>query len=412
MALVEEFSYRAVDPRGGALSKGTMEATGEGAVIVKLRAQGLLPLQVQPVAKTGLNREVRLFGQERRVKLKALALFASQLSSMINAGLPLMRSIDIVLEQTEDAAMQSALVAVQADLESGLSLSAAFAKRPRAFPPLLVSLVKVGELGGFLGQSLELVSHTYRADAELQDKLRAASTYPAVVLVIALVAVIGMVTFIVPVFEKMFASLGGQLPLPTQILVTVSHNMVWILPLLVVLAGGGWYWWLRNRDTEAFRKVVDPYKLKMPIFGKLTTKIAVARFTRNLAMMLQAGVPLLQALDTVGKAANNYAIEEAVGNVQKSVRDGRSFAAPLAKAAVFPPMVAQMVAVGEESGTLPDMLGSVADLYETEAKTATEQLASTLEPILIVLIGILIGGMVLTLYLPIFGIYGQLNAGG
>ena len=193
----------------------------------------------------------------------------------------------------------------------------------------MVNLVKVGESGGFMGDSLELAAKTYGSDAELQDKLKAASTYPMVVLVIAVLAVVGMVTFIVPIFEGMFASMGGELPLPTQILVTMSHNMAWLLPLTVVLGGAFWVWWMRNRNTEAVRKVIDPYKLKMPLFGKLVTKVAVARFSRNLSMMLAAGVPLLQALSTVGKASNNWAIEQAVNDVQKSVRDGRSFAAPL-----------------------------------------------------------------------------------
>jgi len=408
MALMEEYTYQAVAPTGGPVVKGTLEASGEGAVAIKLRAQGLLPLQIQAVSKTGLNREVRLFNREGRVKVKPLALFARQMAGLINAGLPLMRSLSVLVEQTEDASLRSALTAVHADLEAGLSFSAALAKQPHAFPPLMVNLVKVGESGGFMGDSLELAAKTYGSDAELQDKLKAASTYPMVVLVIAVLAVVGMVTFIVPIFEGMFASMGGELPLPTQILVTMSHNMAWLLPLTVVLGGAFWVWWMRNRNTEAVRKVIDPYKLKMPLFGKLVTKVAVARFSRNLSMMLAAGVPLLQALSTVGKASNNWAIEQAVNDVQKSVRDGRSFAAPLAKAAVFPPIVAQMVSVGEESGTLPDMLASIADMYEAEAKTATEQLASTLEPILIVMIGILIGSMVLALYMPIFGMYSQL----
>jgi len=408
MGLIEEYAYQAVDPRSQAVVKGTLEAGTQSAAAGKLRAQGLLPLQIQALSRTGLNRDVKLFDRERRVKLKPLALFARQLASLINAGLPLMRSLAVLIEQTEDPPLRSALLAVQADLEGGQSLSAAFGKQPHAFPPLLVNLVKVGEMGGFLGDSLNLAAKNYNADADLQDKLKAASTYPMVVLAIAVLAVIGMIAFIVPIFEKMFTSMGGELPLPTQILVGLSHNMVWLLPLLVALVMGGWFWWLRNRRTEAVRKVVDPYKLRAPLFGKLVTKIAVARFSRNLSMMLGAGVPLLQALSTVGQASNNWAIEQAVRDVEKSVRDGRSFATPLARAGVFPPMVAQMVSVGEESGTLPDMLGSVADMYEAEAKTATEQLASTLEPILIVLIGIMIGGMVLALYAPIFGIYGQL----
>jgi type IV pilus assembly protein PilC len=408
MALIEEYTYQAVDPRSQAVVKGILEAGTQAAAAGKLRAQGLLPLQIEAQSRTGLNRDVKLFDRERRVKLKPLALFARQMASLINAGLPLMRSLSVLIEQTEDPPLRSALLAVQADLEAGQSLSTAFAKQPHAFPPLLVNLVRVGEMGGFLGDSLNLAAKNYNADADLQDKLKAASTYPMVVLAIAVLAVIGMITFIVPIFEKMFSSMGGELPLPTQILVTISHNMVWLLPLTVGLVMGGWFWWLRNRRTEAVRKVVDPYKLRAPLFGKLVTKIAVARFSRNLSMMLGAGVPLLQALATVGQASNNWAIEQAVRDVEKSVRDGRSFATPLAKAGVFPPMVAQMVSVGEESGTLPDMLASVADMYEAEAKTATEQLASTLEPILIVLIGIMIGGMVLALYAPIFGIYGQL----
>ncbi|HOC14278.1 MAG TPA: type II secretion system F family protein [Propionicimonas sp.] len=408
MALMEEFTYQAVSPTGGPVVKGTLEASGANAVALKLRAQGLMPLKIQAVSKTGLNRDVKLFNREGRVKVKPLALFAKQMAGLINAGLPLMRSLSVLIEQTEDASLRSALTAVHADLETGHSFSAALAKQPHAFPPLMVNLVKVGETGGFMGDSLELAAKSYGADAELQDKLKAASTYPMVVLVIAVLAVIGMIAFIVPIFEGMFASMGGELPLPTQILVTMSHNMVWLLPLLIVAVVAFWFWWMRNRNTEAVRKVIDPYKLKMPIFGTLMTKVAVARFSRNLSMMLAAGVPLLQALSTVGKASNNWAIEQAVLDVQKSVREGRSFAAPLAKAAVFPPIVAQMVSVGEESGTLPDMLASIADMYEAEAKTATDQLASTIEPILIVMIGLLIGSMVLALYMPIFGIYSQL----
>ncbi len=410
MALLVEFAYRAVDSKSGGVVKGVLEATSQPAVVAKLRAQGLMPIDVTPVSKTGLNQEIKLFpDSERRVKLKPLAVFARQLSGLINAGLPLMRAISVLIEQTQDAGLRASLTLVQADVEAGLSFSAALGKYPHAFPPLMVSLVRVGETGGFLGDSLALIAKTYQSDAELRDKLRAASTYPMVVLIIALIAVVGMVTFIVPVFEGMFASLGGELPLPTQILVNISHNMAWILPLLVVLSMVGWFWWLKNKNTVPVRRAIDPLKLKLPLFGPLITKLAVARFARNLSMMLAAGVPLIQALASVSQAANNWAVEEAIAAVQQSVRDGKSFATPLAKAGIFPPMVAQMVSVGEESGTLPDMLGTVADLYEAEAKTATEQFASTIEPILIVLIGVLIGGMVLTLYLPMFSIYGELN---
>jgi type IV pilus assembly protein PilC len=214
----------------------------------------------------------------------------------------------------------------------------------------------------------------------------------------------------VPVFEKMFASMGGELPLPTQVLVVLSRNMAWIIPVLVVLVIGTFLWYQRVKNTDRFRGVVDPFLLKMPIFGSLVTKIAVARFARNLSMMLKAGVPLMQALELVGRAANNKAIEDALQSVRESVRLGKSFSAPLAKAAVFPTMVSQMVSVGEESGSLPDMLESIADFYETEVNAASEQLTSMIEPIMMTVLGILIGGMVVALYMPMFTMYEQLGA--
>ncbi len=405
----ESFSYHAVDRGTGTSVRGTLQATSETAVVAKLHAQSLIPLEVRPVAASGVRQLTALFDRHRRVRVKPLALFARQLSNLVNAGLPLMRALVVLVDQTEDAALRLALVGVQADVESGLAFSAALAKQPRAFPPLLVSLVRVGEAGGFLGDSLEMVAETYQADAELQDKLRSASTYPLVVLAIAILAMIGMITFIVPMFEAMFASLGGELPLPTRLLVLTSRNMTWILPLLAAMIAAGWIWWTRKRHTEPVRKMIGPALLRVPVFGKLARKTSVSRFARNLAMMLKAGVPLLQGLDAVARTSNNWAVERAILDIQASVRQGRSFAKPLAKSGVFPPMVAQMVAVGEESGTLPEMLASVARIYGAEVKAATEQLASVLEPILIVVVGIMIGSMVLALYMPIFGLYSQLS---
>lgn len=409
MSLVEEYTYRAVDSTGGAVVKGTLEASSENAVAAKLRAQGLTPLEVGLTSKTGLNREITIPGFAKRVKVSTLAVFAKQMAGLINAGLPLMRTLSILTDQAEDRQLRDALVKVNAAVESGSAFSAALAQHPDVFPPLMVSMVKVGESGGFLGQSLVTVADTYKNEAELQDKIKSATTYPLIVLCIAIVGVIAMVTFVVPIFEGMFKNLGSELPLPTQMIVTVSGNMFWILPLLIATAVAFWLWWIKNRNEESVRRVVDPLKLRVPVFGGLTTRIAVARFSRGLSMMLKAGVPLVQALAIVGSAANNHKIEEAVRAVQESVKQGKSFSAPLAKAGVFPPMVAQMAAVGEESGTLPDMLASIADFYEGEVQTATEQLTSAIEPILIVGIGIIIGGMVISLYLPIFSIYGELG---
>ena len=408
MAVVQEFVYRAVDPRGGSVVKGTIEAASESAVTGKLKAQGLTPLEVTLKSNTGLNRDIKLPGATKTVSARTLAVFSRQMAGLINAGLPLMRTLAILIEQTDDKKLQPALVQVQADVESGSSFSAALARHPQTFPPLMLSIIKVGEAGGFLGSALGSIADNYQREAELHNKIRAAVTYPAIVLIIAIIGVLVMVTFVVPIFEGMFKGLGSSLPLPTQILVTISNNMWWMLPALVLVVIVALIWWRANRHTEQYRRFVDPIKLKMPVFGKLTTKIAVARFARNLSMMLNAGVPIIQALAIVGQASNNWKIEQAVRDVQESIRQGRSFAAPLAKADVFPAMVPQMVSVGEESGTLVDMLASIADFYEDEVETATAQLSSTIEPILIVGLGIVIGGMVISLYLPIFTLYGEL----
>lgn len=412
MALIEEYTYRAVDATGGGIVKGSLEAASENAVTAKLRAQGLTPLEVRLTSKTGLNQEISIPGFEKRVKVGTLAVFAKQMAGLINAGLPLMRTLSILIEQAEDKKLQSALVGVHASVETGSAFSSALEKHPEVFPPLMISMVKIGETGGFLGQSLSTIAETYQGEAELQGKIKSATTYPVIVFSIAIVGVIAMVTFVVPVFKGMFENLGSELPIPTQILVTLSNNMIWILPVTIVLAVAAWLWWVRNRSNDRVRKVVDPFKLKLPVFGPLATKIAVARFTRGLSMMLHAGVPLVQALSIVGAASNNWKIEQAVRDIQESVKQGRSFATPLARAEVFPPMVAQMAAVGEESGTLADMLASIADFYENEVETATDQLTSAIEPILIVGIGIIIGGMVVSLYMPIFSIYGELGQQG
>ncbi len=245
------------------------------------------------------------------------------MAGLINAGLPLMRTLSILIEQTDDKKLQPALIQVQADIESGSSFSAALARHPQTFPPLMLSIVKVGESGGFLGAALASIAENYQREAELQNKIRAAITYPIIVLIIAILGVLAMVTFIVPVFENMFSGLGSALPLPTQILVTISNNMWWVLPALAIVIIAVVIWWRANKNTEQVRRVVDPIKLKMPIFGKLTTKIAVARFSRNLSMMLNAGVPIIQALSIVGQASNNWKIEQAVRDIQESIRQGK-----------------------------------------------------------------------------------------
>lgn len=412
MATAVEYTYQAVDQSGKKVT-GKLEAMSSEAAAHQLRARGLTPLGVSELSKTGLNTEIRIPGMEKNVKSDVLAVFANQLAGLLNAGLPLLRALTVLIAQSEDKNLKNALSQVKAGIEQGQTFSVAMGKHPKVFPPLMVSLVRVGEMGGFLAQAMTSAARTYKNEAELQNKIKSATTYPVIVLIIALLGSLGMVTFIVPIFANMFTDMGSALPLPTQILVTLSDNMIWVLPLLAVVLVGGFFWWQANKYKESVRKVVDPIKLKVPVFGKLATKIAVARFGRGLSMMLKAGVPLVQALDIVGQASNNWKIESAVHAVKESVKQGKTFARPLEESGVFPSIVVQMVTVGEESGTLPEMLESIAEFFDDEVKTATEQLTSSIEPILIVAIGIIIGGMVVSLYLPIFSIYGEIaNTGG
>jgi type IV pilus assembly protein PilC len=404
--LARSYAYRGRDS-SGKLTRGRMDAPSQAAVVSRLRGMGLAPVQITEAApNTGLNREIsfeQLLGS--RVKLKDISVMSRQMATMIAAGLSLLRTLDILAEQTENKKLAAVLVQVRGDLEAGASLSDAMARHGDVFPPLMVNLVRAGETGGFLEQSLESAATTFEKDIKLRATIRSAMTYPVVVLGMAVLAVIGMMLFIVPTFQKMFANLGGTLPLPTLILVWTSQAMVYIVPIGAVAAVALTLWWRRNGRTEAVRSRVDPLKLKLPVFGSLMTKLAVARFSRNLASMTAAGVPILRALAIVGDTSGNWVIERAVKNVQDSVRSGRSIAQPLAAEPVFPRMVVQMIAVGEDSGALETMLGKIADFYDAEVQAMTEALTSLIEPLLIAVIGVVVGGMIIALYLPIFNIY-------
>jgi type IV pilus assembly protein PilC len=276
----------------------------------------------------------------------------------------------------------------------------------------MINMVRAGETGGFLDGALNTVAEGFEKEAKLKASIKSAMTYPLVVLVIAVVAVIIMLTFIVPVFAKMFSSLGSALPLPTQILVVLSHQMPWALPSIVVLAVAGSVWWKRNKNDPRVRSKVEPLLLKLPVFGMLLTKIAIARFARNFASMMGAGVPILTGLRIVGETSGNWAIESALERVGKGVRQGKSVSAPLAEEDVFPPMVTQMVAVGEDAGAMETMLNKIADFYDSEVEAMTESLTALIEPLMIAFLGIIVGGMIVCLYLPIFQITSAVQNAG
>ncbi|GIG24245.1 type II secretion system F family protein [Cellulomonas denverensis] len=406
-AEMRTFEYQARD-QAGKLVKGRIEAAHQGAVAGRLRTMGIAPLEINEVSTTGLNREIKL-GFGSGVKTKDLAVMARQLATMVSAGLSLLRALSILTDQTDNKVLAKTLGQVRAGVETGQSLSAAMEKHPTIFPPLMLNMIRAGEVGGFLEEVLISIANNFEAEVKLRGKIKSAMTYPVVVFVIAILAVVGMLMFIVPVFANMFTEMGAELPLPTQILVVGSNIMKWAaLPLLVVVIAAG-LWWGKHKNDLAVRERLDPLKLRVPVFGSLFKKVAIARFSRNFGTMVRAGVPLLQALDIVGETAGNVAITHAVKDVRDSVRSGMSLSAPLAQHSVFPSMVVQMMAVGEDTGALDTMLDKIADFYDEEVEATTEQLTSLIEPIMIVTIGGIIGAMIVALYMPIFDIYNQIS---
>ena len=389
----------------GKLVKGRLEATNETAAAAKLSGMGLTPLAIkETAAATGLNREISFGGGGKQINLKDLAVMTRQLSTMIGAGLTLLKALSILAEQTQNKKLAAVLSKVCHEVEIGSSLSDAMARYPNDFPPLMINMVRAGEVGGFLDGALDSIAHNFEKEAKLRATIKSAMAYPLMVLALSGVAVVLMLLFIVPVFKNMFEGLGSGLPVPTQMLVNLSGAMVYILPIGFVGFLVFSFWWNRNKNTEAVRRVIDPVKLKLPIFGPLMKKIAVARFTRNLANMIGAGVPILQALSIVGETSGNWVIGQASKRVADSVRQGNSIAAPLADEPVFPPMVVQMIAVGEDSGSMEIMLSKVSDFYDDEVQATTEALTSLIEPLLIAFLGVVVGGMIIALYLPIFSI--------
>ena len=284
-------------------------------------------------------------------------------------------------------------------------------QHPDHFPPLMVNMIKAGETGGFLDDALARIATMYEADANLRAKIKSALTYPVIVLIFSLLMGTGVIVFIVPIFEKMFAQLGGKLPLPTQIMVTLSHNAIWLLPLLAVGSFLSLRAYKRAMQTsKSFRLRMDRLKLRLPVFGPLYAKLAIGRWARNLGTLLGVGVPIILALDVVGGTSGNATITEAMEDVRDTVRKGGQMSTELAKHTLFPSMVTQMMQVGEESGQITAMLDKLADYYDREVETATDSLTSAMEPLLVVLLGVVIGTMVICLYLPMFSIYQNIGA--
>jgi type IV pilus assembly protein PilC len=395
------FEYSVRD-KAGKLVSGTLEAESQAAVATRLKSMGYAPVSIR-TSNAGLSRELKIPGfGGKKVKLKDLAVMSRQFATMINSGLSLLRALSILSEQTESKELARVLGEVRNDVESGNSLSSSFAKHPKVFPPLMVNMCKAGEVGGFLDAVLLQIAQNYEAEVRLRSKIKSAMTYPVVVFVMAILGVMVMLLFVVPVFAKMFKDLGGTLPAPTRFLVFLSHAARILVPIMIVLAIVGMFVWRKVKHQERVRSVVDPIKLKIPVFGMLFRKVALSRFARNLGTMMHSGVPILQSLEIVADTTGNIVLERALRDVQDSVRGGETIAGPLTNHPVFPPMVVQMMSVGEDTGALDAMLHKISEFYDQEVESTTEALTSLIEPLMIAGLGSIIGAMIISLYLPIF----------
>ena len=402
MPTTTQYAYKVKDAQGR-FTEGKVDAVSEAAVAEKLKAMGYVPLDVRQV-NAGMQREIKL-GRKKRIKLKDLAVFSRQFATMIDAGLTMLRGLTILSEQADNPELRRVLKGVKADVEGGMSISSSFAKTPEVFPPLMINMARAGEAGGFLDVTMRQIADNFEAEVRLRGKIKAALTYPVVVFILAIVMCLGMLIFVVPTFKSMFEGLGGTLPLPTQVLVFLSESMQYVMPVIIVLALALVFWWRKYGRRERVRNVVDPLRLKLPVFGKLTQKLALARFSRNLSTLLSSGVPILQSLDIVSETTGSVVISRALKQVQESVRQGDSIAGPLADHPVFPTMVVQMIASGEETGAVDAMLAKIAEFYDEEVEAMTEALTALIEPLMIAFLGAIVGSMIIALYLPIFKVF-------
>jgi type IV pilus assembly protein PilC len=376
------------------------------AAISALRREQIQVTQITPVKEKAAKK-----AKAKGASAKDLAVFTRQFSVMIGAGLPLVQCLDILGTQAEDKNFGEIILATRADVENGMSLADAMKKHPKAFDALFTNMIAAGEAGGILDAILKRLATYIEKAVKLKGQVKSAMVYPIAVVVIATVVVSVILWKVIPTFASLFAGLGAELPLPTRIVIALSNGLVrYGLFIIAGLVGLG-FAFRSYYATSNGRRVVDRIVLKLPILGLLMRKIAVARFCRTLSTLLSSGVSILEALDITAKTAGNAIVEEAIYTTRKSIEGGETIAAPLAQTAVFPPMVVQMIGVGEATGALDTMLGKIADFYEEEVDVAVAGLLTLLEPIMIALLGGVVGGIVIAMYLPIFALVSQLTGG-
>ncbi len=391
--------------RNNAATKGEMEASTEQEVRTRLQRQGITPEKVKKKPKD-LFENVSFL--QPTVKEQDVIVFARQFSTMIDAGLPIIQCLDILQSQQENPTFKKMLKDIKGSVEGGETLAEALKKYPKQFDALFVNMVAAGEAGGILDVILRRLSAYMEKAARLKAQIKGAMTYPIVTIIIAIVVVAVILVFVIPVFQEMFSTMGGALPAPTQAVVHLSEfvkgNILWIIIGLVLFI----FAFRRFYKTEKGREVIDDLMLKMPVIGILIRKSAVARFTRTMGTMLASGVAILEALDIVAKTADNKTVEKAIYHVRSGIAEGQTIADPLSETGVFPPMVCQMIAVGESTGAIDAMMEKIADFYEEEVDQAVDNMTALIEPFMLVFLGVTIGGLVIAMYLPIFKMAGNL----
>jgi type IV pilus assembly protein PilC len=399
------FAYSGRSRAGQSVAGERIAETMEAAISA-LRREQIQVTQIAPVKEKAAQK-----AKAKGASAKDLAVFTRQFSVMIGAGLPLVQCLDILGTQAEDKNFGAIILATRADVENGMSLADAMKKHPKAFDALFTNMIAAGEAGGILDAILKRLATYIEKAVKLKGQVKSAMVYPIAVVVIATVVVSVILWKVIPTFASLFAGLGAELPLPTRIVIALSNGLVrYGLFIIAGLVGLGFAFRSYYASSNG-RRVVDRFVLKLPILGLLMRKIAVARFCRTLSTLLSSGVSILEALDITAKTAGNAIVEEAIYTTRKSIEGGETIAAPLAQTAVFPPMVVQMIGVGEATGALDTMLGKIADFYEEEVDVAVAGLLTLLEPIMIALLGGVVGGIVIAMYLPIFALVSQLTGG-
>lgn len=392
-----QYKYRGREA-GGKTAEGILEAENEKAVINNLRSKGLIVTSIEVQKK----KTSFLAAKTKKVKLGDVVVFSRQLATMVNAGLPLVQSLHILAEQTENAGLKKVLQNIEQNVETGSSFSDAMAKFPAVFSELFVNLVRAGEASGMLDEILNRVATYLEAMNSLIRKVRSALVYPVAVSVMAVAIVIVLLVKVVPTFKSIFADFQADLPLPTVILIGLSEGLQKYFFVAIGLAVITYFLFRRYVRTEKGRFKFDNFKLNMYVFGPILRKVAISKFTRTFSTLVKSGVPILTSLEIVGKTSGNVVIEKAVINVRDSIREGESIAQPLGKCGVFPHMVVQMIRVGEETGSLEDMLSKISDFYDDQVDAAVAGLTSIIEPILIAFLGVVIGAIVIAMFMPIF----------